>query len=34
MLTQMVRELLTNVVQHSGVLEAEIDVKCKDKNWK
>lgn len=31
MLTQMVRELLTNVVQHSGVLEAEIDVKCKDK---
>lgn len=31
MLTQMVRELLTNVVQHSGVLEAEIDVKCEDK---
>ena len=31
MLTQMVRELLANVVQHSGVLEAELDVKCEDK---
>jgi PAS domain S-box-containing protein len=28
MLTQMVRELLSNVVQHSGVSEAQLEVKC------
>lgn len=30
MLTQMVRELLNNVVQHSGVLSATTDVTCAD----
>ncbi len=32
MLVQMVRELLVNVVRHTGVMEASIVAECRDKN--